>query len=58
MNMNVESNLNGMIVAASMSVSQVGFLRTGNHGDSVVWTGKDETILLQELRQREFFGFI
>lgn len=50
MNMNAEFYLNVLAPAATF-VSQVGFLRTGIHGNIVVWIGKDETLLLQELRQ-------
>lgn len=50
MNMNAEFYLNVLTTAATF-VSQVGFLRTSIHGNIVVWIGKDETLLLQELRQ-------
>jgi hypothetical protein len=48
--MNAEFYLKWLVLAA-ISVSQVGFLRTSIHGDIVVWIQKDETLLLQELRQ-------
>jgi hypothetical protein len=50
MNMNAEFYLNPLAPTATF-VSQVGFLRTSIHDDIVVWIGKDETLLLQELRQ-------
>jgi len=50
MNMNAEFYLN-LLTPAATFVSQVGFLRTRIHGNIVVWIGKDETLLLQELRQ-------
>jgi len=55
MNMNAEFYLKifhlKLVAAAAAFVSQVGFLRTSIHCDMVVWIGKDETLLLQELRQ-------
>ena len=50
MNMNAKFYLNGLDPAVTF-VSQVGFLRTSIQGDIVVWIGKGETLLLQELRQ-------
>jgi hypothetical protein len=48
--MNAEFYLH-LLATAAMFVSQVGFLRISIHGDIVVWIGKDETLLLQKLRQ-------
>jgi hypothetical protein len=49
MNMNAEFYLN-LLAPAATYLSQVGFLITSIHDDDVLWIGKDETLLLQELR--------